>query len=48
MRRHAKSNNIVLFTVLLEFEPVVAIVAVEYKQLVHANSALLCILIKVL
>jgi hypothetical protein len=48
VRRHAESNNIVLLIVLLEFKRVVALVAVKYKQLVRANSALLCMLIKVL
>jgi hypothetical protein len=48
VRRHAESDDIVLLTVLLEFERVVALVAVKYKQSVRANSALLCMLIKVL
>jgi hypothetical protein len=48
VRRHAKSDGIVLFTVLLEFERVVALVTVKYEQLVHANIARLCMLIKVL
>jgi hypothetical protein len=48
VRRHAESNNLVLLAVLLEFERVVAIVAVNNEQPVPANSAPLCMLIKVL
>jgi hypothetical protein len=46
--RHAESNDIVLLTVLLEFERVVALIAVKYKQSVRANSASLCMRVKVL
>jgi hypothetical protein len=45
---HAEGNNLVLLAVLLEFERVVALMAVEYKQLVYTNSAPLCMLVKVL
>jgi hypothetical protein len=48
VRRHAESNNVILLVVLLEFERGVAVIAINYKQLVRANSALLCMLIKVL
>jgi hypothetical protein len=46
--RHAESSNLVLLAVLLEFERVVAIVAVNNEQPVPANIAPLCMLIKVL
>ena len=48
MRRHADSNNLVLLAVLLEFERVVALMAVNYEQSVATNYPLLCMLIKVL
>jgi hypothetical protein len=48
VRRHVESNNIILLVVLLEFKRGVAIIAINYKQLVRANSILLCIIIKVL
>jgi hypothetical protein len=48
VRRHAESSNLVLLAVLLEFERVVAIVAVNNEQPVPANIAPLCMLIKVL
>jgi hypothetical protein len=48
VRRHAESNNVVLLIVLLEFKQGVAVIAINYKQLVRANSVLLCMLIKVL
>jgi hypothetical protein len=32
VRRHTESDNLVLLTVLLEFERVVALMAVDYKQ----------------
>jgi hypothetical protein len=46
--RHAESNNFILLIVLLEFKQVVALVAVNYKQAICANSIPLCILVKVL
>jgi hypothetical protein len=48
VRRHVESNNIILLIVLLEFKRGVAVIAINYKQLVRTNSALLCMLIKVL
>jgi hypothetical protein len=48
VRRHAESNNIILLAVLLEFKRVIALIAIKYKQLVYANSAPLCMRIKVL
>jgi hypothetical protein len=47
VRRHAESNNLVLLTVLLEFERVVALVAVDKEQLILPNSASLCMRVKV-
>jgi hypothetical protein len=46
--RHAESNNLVLLAVLLEFKQVVALIAVNYKQPMCANSMPLCMLVKVL
>jgi hypothetical protein len=48
VRRHADSNNLILLIVLLEFKQVIALIAVNCKQLVATNYPLLCILIKVL
>jgi hypothetical protein len=46
--RHAEGDNLTFLVVLLEIERVVALIAVDYKQAVYANSAPLCMLIKVL
>jgi hypothetical protein len=46
--RHAESNNLILLVVLLEFKQAVALIAVNYKQPICANSMPLCILVKVL
>jgi hypothetical protein len=48
VERHAESNNLVLLAVLLGFEQVVALMAIEYKQLVCTNNASLCMHVKVL
>jgi hypothetical protein len=48
VQRYIDSNNLVLFAVLLECKRVVALIAINYKQLVATNYPLLCILIKVL
>jgi hypothetical protein len=48
MRRYTDSNNLVLLTVLLECERVVALIAVNNKQLISAYNLSLCMLIKVL
>ena len=48
MRRHADSNNLVLLAVFLEGKQVIALIAVNCKQLVAANYPLLYMLIKVL
>jgi hypothetical protein len=48
VRRHADSNNLVLLAVLLEIERVVALIAVNNKELISAYNPPLCMLIKVL
>jgi hypothetical protein len=48
VRRYVDSNNLVLFVVLLECERVVALIAVNNKELISAYNPPLCILIKVL
>jgi hypothetical protein len=48
VRRHAESNNLVILIVLLEFKRVVALIAINNKQLICANNPPLYILIKVL
>ena len=48
VRRHTKSHNIVIFTVFLEIQRVVALMAVNNKQAVGTHYLLLCMLIKVL
>jgi hypothetical protein len=48
VRRHAESNNLVLLAVLLEFKQVVALVAINNKQIIASYSPSLCVCIKVL
>jgi hypothetical protein len=48
VQRHVDSNNLVLLTVLLEIKQVVALIAVDNKELISAYNSPLCILIKVL
>jgi hypothetical protein len=48
VRRHAESNNLVILTVLLEIERVVALIAINNEQPMCANNPPLYILIKVL
>jgi hypothetical protein len=48
VRRHTDSNNLVLLAVFLEFERVIALVAINNEELVAANYLLLCMRIKVL
>ena len=48
MGRHTDSDNLLLLAVLLEFKGVVALIAVDNKQLVPSNCTLLCMGIKVL
>jgi hypothetical protein len=48
VQRHTDSNNLILLTVLLECERVMALIAVNCEQSVGTNYSLLCMLIKVL
>jgi hypothetical protein len=48
VRRHADSNNLILLAVLLEYERVVALMAVDNKELISAYNPPLYMLIKVL
>jgi hypothetical protein len=48
VRRHTDSNNLILLTVLLECERVVALIAVDNKEPISAYNPLLYMLIKVL
>jgi hypothetical protein len=48
VRRHVDSNNLVLLIVLLECERVVALIAVNNKELISAYNPSLYMLIKVL
>jgi hypothetical protein len=48
VQRYAESNSLVLLAVLLEYKRLIALVAVNNKQLVSAYNLPLCILIKVL
>ena len=48
MRRHAEGDNPVILAVLLEIERVVALMAVDNKQLIGAYNSPLCMLVKVL
>jgi hypothetical protein len=48
VQRYIDSNNLILLIVLLECKRVIALIAINYKQLVAANYPLLYILIKVL
>jgi hypothetical protein len=48
VRRHVDSNNLILLIVLLECERVMALIAVDNKELISAYNPLLYILIKVL
>jgi hypothetical protein len=48
VRRHAEGDNLVILTVLLEIERVVALMAINNEQLMCANNPPLCMLIKVL
>jgi hypothetical protein len=48
VRRHADSDNLVLLTVLLECERVVALMAVDNEEPMSAYNPLLYMLIKVL
>ena len=48
VRKHAEGNNPVILAVLLEIKQVVALIAVNNKQLIGAYNSPLCMLIKVL
>jgi hypothetical protein len=48
VRRHVDSNNLVLLIVLLEYERVVALIAINNEELISAYNSLLYMLIKVL
>jgi hypothetical protein len=48
VQRHIDSNNLILLIVFLECKQVIALIAVNCKQLVGANYSLLYMLIKVL
>jgi hypothetical protein len=48
VQRHADSNNLILLIVLLECERVIALIAVNNKELISAYNPPLYILIKVL
>jgi hypothetical protein len=48
VERYIKSNNLILLIVLLEIKQVIALIAVNNKQLISAYNSPFCILIKVL
>jgi hypothetical protein len=48
VQRHVDSNNLILLAVLLEIKQVVALIAVNNKELISAYNPPLYILIKVL
>jgi hypothetical protein len=48
VQRYTDSNNYVLLIVLLEIKRVVALIAINNKELISAYNPPLCILIKVL
>jgi hypothetical protein len=46
--RHAESNNLILLIVLLEIKRVIALIAVDNKQLISVYNSPFYMLIKVL
>ena len=48
MWRYIESDNLVILVVLLEFKQVIALIAINNKQIYYTNNMLLYILIKVL
>jgi hypothetical protein len=48
VQRHIDSNNLILLIVLLEYKQVIALIAINNKELISAYNPLLYILIKVL
>jgi hypothetical protein len=47
VQRYADSNNLILLAVLLEIKQVVALIAINNKELISAYNSPLCMLIKV-
>jgi hypothetical protein len=48
VQRYIDSNNLILLTVLLEIKQVIALIAINNKELISAYNPPLCMLIKVL
>jgi hypothetical protein len=48
VQRYIDSNNLILLIVLLEYKQVIALIAVNNKELISIYNSLLYILIKVL
>jgi hypothetical protein len=48
VQRYIDSNNLILLIVLLEIKQVVALIAINNKELISAYNPPLCMLIKVL
>jgi hypothetical protein len=48
VQRYINSNNLILLIVLLEIKQVIALIAVNNKELISAYNSPLCMLIKVL
>jgi hypothetical protein len=48
VQKYIDSNNLILLAVLLEIKQVVALIAVNNKELIGTYNSPLCILIKVL
>jgi hypothetical protein len=48
VERHVESDNLILLTVLLEIKQVIALIAVDNKQLISAYNSPFYMLIKVL
>jgi hypothetical protein len=48
VKRYIESNNLILLVVLLEFKQVIALIAINNKQIIAFYSPPLCVRIKVL
>jgi hypothetical protein len=48
VQRHIDSNNLILLIVLLECKQVIALIAINNKELISTYNSSLCMLIKVL
>jgi hypothetical protein len=48
VQRHADSNNLILLIVLLEYKQVIALIAINNKELISTYNSSLYMLIKVL